>query len=731
MASARADVHAARRLAVIVVLVVSMIATLAGRLYYVQLLDPNKPEQTAGRLHDGVIVVPAPRGQIVDARGRVLVGNTSVQVLTVDRDTLQALPDHGTSVLTRLAALLGTTTARLAAEITPCSPKVPAPCWTGEPYQPVPVATNAPTGVVLAVSEHRERFPGVALQTVTRPSYPGGSLAAHLLGYTGAVDAEDKKQNHTLADADTIGRTGLEAQYDAVLRGTDGKQVVRLNPQGTVGAEGTDVPAVQGDTLVTSVDADVQKLAEQSLAQQIADSRAKGKPATSGSVVVMDPSTGRIIAAASYPTYDPQLFVGGISTQDYAALTAPSANDPLLSRAIAGEYAPGSTFKLITTASAVANHEIALDGTYPCPGSLAIDGRVKTNFDSESFGYPISLRDALGYSCDTFFYAPAANEYYADQARIAAGQKPGEALQRTAARFGVGRAPGIDLPAGEQAAGSYADRETRLARWQKNKAQYCSDARRGFPDEPNAAQRRYLTQLAAENCTDGWRYRAGDNADMAIGQGETTMSPLQLALAYSAMFNGGKIWQPTLGWGVVDGQGRVTRTITPKVRSTVPVSQSVFNYIADSLSFSRGWQVSGAFAYLNSSYRDQLGGKTGTAEVFGHQDTSWLASWGPVSKDSRGNVHARFVVVGMVEQAGTGATAAGPMLKRIWDRLLGATGPAVLPQSRPATHLPRISPQVRVATSPSPGGSPGRGALVGPPGPDAVTPSARRTGPDR
>ncbi|MCW2782487.1 MAG: penicillin-binding protein 2, partial [Marmoricola sp.] len=141
-----------------------------------------------------------------------------------------------------------------------------------------------------------------------------------------------------------------------------------------------------------------------------------------------------------------------------------------------------------------------------------------------------------------------------------------EYLQKTAASFGVGRTPNIDLPADEQAAGSYADRETRRARWTANKAQYCAAAKRGYPDEPDPTQRAYRTALAAENCTDGWRYRAGDNADMAIGQGETTMSPLQLALAYSAMINGGRIFAPTLGWAVVNGAGKVVRTIKPKVR---------------------------------------------------------------------------------------------------------------------------------------------------------------------
>ena len=183
---------------------------------------------------------------------------------------------------------------------------------------------------------------------------------------------------------------------------------------------------------------------------------------------------------------------------------------------------------------------------------------------------------------------------------------------------------------------------------------------------------------------------------MAIGQGETTLSPLQLAVAYSAMFNGGKIYEPTFGRAVVNAQGKVVRTITPKVKDTVPVSQKLFNYIANSLSFSRGWAVSGAFAYIGSKYQNRLGGKTGTAEVFGKQDTSWLASWGPTSKDAKGNVHAKFVIVGMVEQAGTGATAAGPMLKRIWDAIMGADGKPIVPHSSPITTLPDIKPQVTV-----------------------------------
>ncbi|MFN2562398.1 MAG: penicillin-binding transpeptidase domain-containing protein [Jatrophihabitans sp.] len=683
-----------RRLGIVITLVVSLMLTLFARLYYVQLLDPNKPVQSAHLLHDGAIVVPAPRGLIVDARGRPLVANTSAQVITVNRDLLQKRADKGAAVLARLAELLGQPPAELAKEITPCSPKVPAPCWTGQPYQPVPVALNAPTRTVLAVSEHREQFPGVAVQTVTLPLYPNGTLAAHLLGYTSEITGADKKRNPQLNDADTIGASGLEEEYDAVLRGIDGKQIVELNPQGYTVRTGASVPATQGDTLVTSIDRDVQTLAEQSLAKQIADSRKAGKPATGGAVVVMDPNTGRIIASASYPTYDPSIFIGGVSTADYRRVTDPSADVPLLDRAIAGEYAPGSTFKLITSSSLVMNHEINTTDRYSCPGSLTIDGRVKTNYDSEVLG-DITLRDALGYSCDTFFYRPTADEYYTDQSRLAKGRQAKELLQHMAAAYGVGRAPGVDLPAGEQASGSYADRETRLARWKANRAGYCAAGRKGYPEIKNPSDRAYLTALAKENCTDGWRYRAGDNADMSIGQGETTMSPLQLALAYSAMLNGGRVWEPTLGWAVVDGKGKVVRTIHPKVHNRVPVSQWLFNFITRSLSFSRGWAVSGAFAYIGTKYQNRLGGKTGTAEVFGKGDTSWLATWGPTYKQN-GNTKAKFVIVGMVEQAGTGATAAGPMLKRIWDGLLGASGRPIIPGSQPQTTLPKVAPQVKV-----------------------------------
>ena len=685
------------RLSVLQLLIASLLLTLLARLSYVQLLDQHKPRQSAGITHLGAIVVPAPRGEILDSRGRVLVGNRTTHVLTVDRSALEQQDDRGAAVLARLAPVLSTTAADLRRQITPCGVNVPAPCWTGQPYQPVPVASGLDPSVMLAVSEHAEQFPGVSVSTQTVLHYPGGSLAAHLLGYTGAVGPDDQKANKALVDADTIGRSGLEESYDSVLRGVDGEQRVQLDPRGeAVGQDATIAPQ-PGSTLVTSLDADVQALAERSLAGQIAASRAKGKAAPSGALVVMDPHTGRVIAAASYPTYDPAAFVGGISVTDYAKLTSPKAGNPLVGRAIAGAYAPGSTFKLISTANNVSTGAITLDGHYPCPGSLNVDGRTKTNYESESFG-EIDLRFALQVSCDTYFYAPAVAEWRADQARVENGKKPLERLQAMARAFGVSQSPGVDLPADEQASGSLGSRASRMASWKANRADYCAAAQKGYPDVENPGDRAYLTQLASENCTDGWRFFAGNNADTAIGQGDTTMSPLQLATAYSAMINGGTLFAPTLGWGVLDTAGRPVRTITPKVVRKVPVDRKVLNFIADALHFEDSHSVSGALAFDGSPIKTLIGAKTGTAEVYGKQDTSWLASWGPVRPGAPPG-KARFVVVGMVEQAGTGASAAAPMVRKVYEGLLGAYGAPIVPGAAPASKLPTVASKAPVARS--------------------------------
>jgi len=715
------------RLVVLRVLVLSLVVTLGARLYYLQILDQQKLTQTATKQHTREVVLAAPRGAIVDDRGRPLVANRVSLVVSVNRSELLAEPDRGTAVLRRLAPLVRIPAAELARRVTPCQRGVPKPCWNGSPYQPVPVLTDTTPDVVLRIAEHREDFPGVTASAQTLREYPGHSLAAHTLGYVGPVTQEELDNaaaagNTDLHRIDLVGRSGLEARYDADLRGQDGIRRVSVDNRGTVLGTQSETPPVQGDTLVTSLDRSVQALTEKALAAEIAKRRTEADSSTgrrfaapSGAAVVLDPRTGRIIALASYPSYDPTVFVGGISQRELTALTDPRAGVPLVSRAVQGQFAPGSTFKLVSASSEVSTGRASLAGSYPCPGSLRVGNRTKTNFEGRGIAGAISMATALAKSCDTFFYAFAMQDWYADQARVGSGQRPVEALQRYARAYGFGAAPEIDLPDGEQTPGRIVDRGFLRQRWEASKAQYCADGRRGYPEVADPARRTFLTRLAQENCTDGWRFRLGDAADLAIGQGETTVSPLQLAVAYAALVNGGTVWEPTLGRAVLGPDGRVVREIKPKARGRVPVSPQLLAYIRDSLAFTPENGASGSVAFADFPLDKVLvGGKTGTAEVFGKQDTSWFASWAPAGQP-------RFVVVGMIEQAGLGARAAAPLVRQIYEGIFGLAGkPAALPSGVPPTAVPRIA----VGRGGGRGSHPGASGPAGAPGqPGATAPT--------
>jgi penicillin-binding protein 2 len=685
------------RLAVIRILVVSLLLTLGARLYYLQVLDQDKLTQTANRQHTREVILAAPRGAVVDDRGRPLVTNRSSLVVTVNRAELQAEPDEGAAVLRRLSTLISVPADELAKRITPCARGVPRPCWNGSPYQPVPVVTDTTPNVVLTIEERQEDYPGVSAESQTLRQYPNGSLAAHSLGYVGPVNQDEldaaRKAGRTDLNLNAqIGRAGLEKTYDPDLRGTDGVRYVTVDNRGTVLGTQRETSPQRGNTLVTSIDRDVQRIADKALSAEIAKRRTQtdkfGQPyaAPSGAAVVMDPRTGRVIALSTTPTYDPTVFVGGISKTELARLTDENAGTPLVSRAVQGQFAPGSTFKLSSVSAEIMSGRSPLDGTYTCPGSLQVGNATKDNFEGKGIAGTIDLRIALAKSCDTIFYGFAQTDWYSDESKIDAGQKPAETLQRMARAFGFGSPPQIDLPAGEQTSGRIVDRAFKKARWDANKAQYCADAKRGYPEETDQTRRSFLTRLAAENCSDGWRFQVGDAANLAIGQGETTVSPLQLATAYSALVNGGTLWEPRLGRAVLDPDGKVVRQIPSTARGKVPVSAGVLDYIRSSLAFTPANGASGSVAFAGFPLDTVLvGGKTGTAEVFGKQDTSWFASWAPADKP------AQYVVVAMIEQAGLGAQAAAPVARAIYEGIYGLNGQrAALPRGTPA-GLPHVT----------------------------------------
>jgi penicillin-binding protein 2 len=713
------------RIVVLRVIVVAILSTLLGRLAYLQVAEGASYRQVASDNRVRAVVTPAARGQVLDDRGVPLVSNRTALVVSVTRSIVRSQKHRGAEVLARLSKVVGIPAARIALLMTPCGEKLSngsranrkSGCWNGSPYQPVPIASYAsdkPDEVkrVLAIEEHAEDFPGVSAQYQAVREYPGRTLAAHVLGYLGPLSPDDlKKPSYKgLAPGTQIGRAGVEAVYDERLRGHDGVQKLLVDKDSTVtGTLSTTAPKA-GDNLVLSIDAGVQRVAETALAQGIAQAQSTTDPnrgrhyaAPKGAAIVVEATTGRVVAMASYPTYDPTAFVGGISSQAYSALLN-GVGSPLISNAVQGNYAPGSTFKIVSTAGAVAAGYPLTPRIYPCPGSYRIGNSVKHNFEGEAPG-TLDFHDTLVQSCDTVYYKLAVEQWIADGSLH--GKHAKEVFANEARGWGFGKPTGVDLP--DERSGLITDRAYALRFWQQNKADYCAGAKR----RPKGT---YLQQLDQEFCADGYLYRAGDAANFIIGQGDVLVTPLQLTMAYAALVNGGTLYKPQVAKGFLSSDGR-TSTILPSVRTgRVPAKQEVLDYIKNALAgvVLPPGTAKGAFQGFPLTQLP-VGGKTGTADVNDKSPTSWFASFAPVQ-------HPRYVTVVMVPEGGTGGTTAAPIVRKIWDGIYGLEGAkAVLPAggALPAT-LPVVRPDGTVAPPgtrvprpvATPSGSPSTSALA-------------------
>ncbi|MEP6697183.1 MAG: penicillin-binding protein 2 [Pseudonocardiales bacterium] len=672
------------RLIVLRVLVVSLLATLGGRLWYLQVLAADDFTTAAADNRIREVVTTAPRGTILDAAGRPLVRNRTALVVSVSAAALSRQADAGDAVLQRLSPLVRIPAAELRRRVRPCGKGAAKPCWNGSPLQPVPVLEDASPQVALRIAEHQEDFPGVSADFQAIREYPANALAAHTLGYLAPVSSEQlhSPQYAGHRETDLVGVAGLEEEYDQRLRGTDGVQRVAVDHAGRVTASLAQTPAVRGGDLVTNLDERVQALAEKSLLEGLLTARRGhdkyGRPyaANSGAVVVLNAKTGAVLALASYPSYDPTVWTGGISTSDYARLTGKTGGVPLISRATQGEFAPGSTFKLVS-ASAAVRGGFPLDGTYQCPGVFHVGSASFTNFEAHTYG-PMDIRKALIKSCDTVFYNFGYQLWLRDGGLKPAKGQAKELFARTAQAYGFGAPTGIDLP--DEAGGRIPDRAFKKAFWTLRKGDYCAGARNPKFD---ALHR----QLDREFCADGYSYRAGDAVNFAIGQGDVLVTPLQLATAYAAMANGGTVYRPQLGKAVIGPTGSVTWRATPQAVRKLPLDKTTLDYIRSAMA---GVTLPGGTAY--GAFTDwpqaqvPVGGKTGTAEVgltkTGRQDTSWFAAFAPANDP-------QFVVVNMLEQVGTGGAYAAKVVRRVLDGLYGVSGqPAIYPGGRIPAALP-------------------------------------------
>lgn len=649
-----------RRLRVLRAVILALVVTLLGRLWQLQLVNGQAYAAKAATERYRNQLVPATRGQILDSAGQPLATNNVQLTVTVDPTKLASQPDGGLAALTRLATLLSTTVPALRERLRLCTAKVGQPCWNGSPYQPIPVATGVSQQAALQILELPSQYPAAAVQPTAVRSYPAATAAAaaQLVGYLGPLSAADlsKPRYRNDLSTDLVGRDGLEESYDAALRGQDGVTTLAVNHLGHPVRTVSKRPPVPGDNLVTSINGPLQQVVEGAVASA---ARSAGPQATS-SGVVLDAQTGRVIAMANYPTYNPNEWNGGqgISAAAYRALIA-GPGHPLIDEAISGEYTPGSTFKVISTAAAVTGDGDPLNGLYDCPATVNIDGLVLANNGEPGYG-AMTLAEALIRSCDTVYYNLGQQEYFADQARIAKGQPPQENMLHMARAFGLGSVTGVDLPG--ESAGRVVGRAGLLAQWKANKANWCAGAAR----RPKGS---YLQRLDQEDCVDGFQFTPAFAAEFAFGQFETAITPLQMATAYAALANGGTVFAPRVAARLVAPSGAVAQRITPPVRGHLPVPAATLAYIRNALAGvvadPAGTAYGAYIGYPDAQY--PVAGKTGTAQVQGKNSTGWFASFAPAN-------NPRYVVVVVVANSGYGASFAAPATRTIYDSIFGVEG---------------------------------------------------------
>lgn len=640
-----------------------LFVVLFGRLGQVQLTDHSDYAAAASTLNTREVVVPAVRGRILDRTGKPLADNTSVTVVTLERRIVAESDDGAKALLTRVAQTLKRPVDELLARTYLCgeagAPPAPA-CWAGSPQVPIPVASGVDPQRALSLVERPDLFPGVAVEAVPMRRYPAplGVNAAHLLGYLGrATEKEVAAPDSRITADDLVGRAGLEQQYDAALRGTPGRTTVSVDPRGLVTGVVSRTDPVPGRDLVTSIDASVQAATEKALAREMAAARERGQPSDSGGAVVLDVTTGQVVASASAPTYDPNVWTGGISAKEYAALTAPAAGTPLLSRASGAAMAPASTLKALSVPAAVAAGN-SLTKTYECGSSYRIGNRSFKNFESRGYG-PITFHKALEVSCDTVFYDVAYRSWLA-----LGGLKGSDAKDpfiTTVRDFGLGKRTGIDLPG--ESAGRIPDRAWKRAVWDATKDETCERAKSGYPEvaKDDPARAAYLHSLAKENCVTGAQFRAGDAANFAIGQGDVATTPLQMGVAYAAIAGGGAVRTPRVGVKLVDPVSGAAQAIPVGPVHAVALPKSVATYVQNGL---RAVVVSGTGAptFTGMAADWPVSGKSGTAEVFGKSDTSWFVSYAPTTKP-------RYAVSVAVSQGGHGSDTAAPISRSIHEAL--------------------------------------------------------------
>ena len=597
-------------------------AVIFFRLWYLQVLSGDKYVAEAQNNQLRKIKVQAPRGEIVDREGRVLVRNRVGLAVTITPDKFPEAESERAELYRRLGKLLDMRPRRIERRVNEQFKELP--------FSKATVKQDVERPIVMYIAERKEDFRGVDVEPVFLRVYPHGEIGAHLFGYVGEVTEQQlgDPQYTGVELGDRVGKAGIEAEYDRFLRGQNGATQVQVDAFGNLTRQLSDIGAEQGKQLRLSLDLDVQRVGQTAL------SSGTGK----GAFAVLDVRNGEVLALGSQPSFDPNLFSRVVRESDYRRLTADENGAPLTNRAVSAGYPTGSTFKLITATAALEEGFITPETVQIDSGSITVGDQEFKNAGDAVNG-AIALRQALTVSSDVFFYLLGQDMNNTGD---------GEALQRWARRLGIGRQTGIDLP--EEGPGfvpseAWRDREhvkfNRCVKRRKLTDAEIYEGKCGFIDRP---------------------WSVGDNINLSVGQGDLQANPLQLAVAYAAVANGGKVLRPRLGQRIENSLGQAEQNLQAPTARRLKIDPANSSAIMEGLNGAANGP-GGTSTAVFEGFPIPIAGKTGTAEKgLGRADQSWYAALAPYP-------NPKYAVVVTDEAGGFGADTAAPMARLILAEL--------------------------------------------------------------
>jgi penicillin-binding protein 2 len=654
----------ALRVAIVGTFALAIFAILFFRLWFLQVLSGDQYAHAASVNFVRNLEVAAPRGEILDSSGQIMASSQRAYAVKISppnlpvpltEETLAHPPQKDAALYNRLAHVVGLPTKRQRCPVgildgtthkvhTDVFHMSQIACSVVQGYVQLPfaqatVATDITKAQLFYLSERQASFPGVSVQQIYQRVYPFDDVASQVLGIVSRITPAETKEPYFsgVSQNDSVGQSGLEASYDRYLRGVDGAERVKVDALGNFDGSLSETPPTSGDNLKLSLNAKLEAVGQQSLQESI-DSN---YPAQGGAFVALSPTTGEIYAMGSLPTYNANVFTKPVPYSEYDSLFGPNSGDPQVNRALQSAGPTGSTFKSITATAALESGVWTAGDIFDDTGQFCISGQCRHNAGGAVDG-SLDLENAIKVSSDDFFYNLGA---------LTNSTAPnGGALQYWARQYGIGRKTGIDLPG--ETSGTLPTPDWRAQRNQLEAE--CDKATGPFKGKPKHPP-------GGCGIADGTDrpWSIGDNISLAVGQGDVQVTPLQLAVVYATIANGGNVVTPHLGLDVQSPDGTVLRSFDPRPQRHLNINPSYLDTIRAGLRAGAS-QPGGTSADVFQNFPEPVYGKTGTAQYTNQQDYAWYACFVPATATTK-----PIVVVATVEQGGFGAVGAAPVARQI------------------------------------------------------------------